>query len=280
MLPNCKGYEIPGWTSALLCWDTVGWKSSLWRQAEGKPGRSLLVISLTLSWTEAEEAGALSLCTKPPPAHSTLLGAYTSLSIQLPVEITWQHMVPAEIRKREREFSSPLHRKSFPPLLLLSTEVLGHLEIWNHPQAGENTSWHWHCWHCWIPFSGSFKLRCTLSHKASWGKCAYAVQIIGRTVDSREHSKVLDRMCAGTEQTCWDLWEEWFTLLTAPGLYRAEAPSNPISRRYASSAALLAISTLWEPGGVQPMPLSQFKSDLYFTWENETCTRMYYFVGL
>lgn len=131
MLPNCKGYEIPGWTSALLCWDTVGWKSSLWRQAEGKPGRSLLVISLTLIWTEAGEAGALPLCTKPPPAHSTLLGAYTSLSVQLPVEITWQHgitwqhMVPAEIRKRERE----LHRKSFPPLLLLSIEVLGHLEI-------------------------------------------------------------------------------------------------------------------------------------------------------
>lgn len=77
MLPNCKRYKIPVWTSALLCWDTVDWESSLWRQAEGKPGRSLLVISLTFSWTEAEEARALPLCTKPPTAHIMLLGAYT-----------------------------------------------------------------------------------------------------------------------------------------------------------------------------------------------------------
>lgn len=78
MLPNCKGYEIPVWNS-LLCWDTVDWESSLGRQAEGKPGRPLLVISLTFSWTEAEQAGALPLCTKPPTAHTKLSGAYTQL---------------------------------------------------------------------------------------------------------------------------------------------------------------------------------------------------------
>lgn len=63
----------------------------------------------------------------------------------------------------------------------------------------------------------------------------------------QEHSKALKRMCACLpygEQSCWDLREEQFTLLTTPGPYWAEAPRNPISRRYANSAALLAISTL------------------------------------
>lgn len=54
------------WTSALLCWGTADWESSLWRQAEGKPGRSLFVISLTLSWAEAEEAGALPFAQSLP----------------------------------------------------------------------------------------------------------------------------------------------------------------------------------------------------------------------
>lgn len=144
MLPNCKGYQISVWTSALLCWDIADWEQSLWRQAEGKPGRSLLVTSLTLSRTETEEAGALHLCTKLPTAHIMLLEPTLSLSIQLPVEITWQHgitwqhMVPDEIRKREWE----LHGESLLPLLLHSSGVLGHLEIWHHPQVGENTSWH------------------------------------------------------------------------------------------------------------------------------------------
>lgn len=144
MLPICKGYQIPIWTSVLLCWDTVDWESSLWRQAEGKPGRSLLVTSLTFSWTEAEEAGTLPLCTKPPTAHIMLLEPTLNLSIRLPLEITWQHriawqhVVPDEIRKREWA----LHGESLLPLLLLSSEVPGHLQIWHHPQAGENTSWH------------------------------------------------------------------------------------------------------------------------------------------
>lgn len=170
---------------------------------EGKPGRSLLVIPFNLSWTEAEEAGALSLPTTPPTAHIICQEPTLSLSIELPVEITWQywntwqHMVPDEIRKRTWKF----HGESLLPLLLLSSEVLGHLEIWHYPHVRETHP------DCWIPFNGSFKLRCTLRHKASWGKCTYPVLVIGRAVDSRGHSKVLDRMCAGKEQSFWDLWE-------------------------------------------------------------------------
>lgn len=93
---------------------------------------------------ELNRGRAFPLCTEPPTAHFMLLGATLSLLIQLPGEITCQHgitqqhMVPDEIRKREWE----LHGKSLLCLLLLSSEVLGHLEISHHPQVGEKASWH------------------------------------------------------------------------------------------------------------------------------------------
>lgn len=149
--------------------------------------------------------GGWSIVPSHNASHSTIVcqEPTLSLSIQLPVEITWQYwntwqrMVPDEIRKRTWEF----HGESLLPLLLLSSEVLGHLEIWHYPHVGETHP------DCWTPFNGSFKLRCTLRQKASWGKCTYPVLVIGRAVDFRGHSKVLDRMCAGKEQSFWDLWE-------------------------------------------------------------------------
>lgn len=74
---------------------------------------------------------------EPPTAHIMLLGVYTEpVNTVASEDYMATQMSLAEIKKREGE----LYRECLPHLLLVSMEVPGHLEIWQHPQVKGNTS--------------------------------------------------------------------------------------------------------------------------------------------
>jgi len=79
-----------------------------------------------------EEAGAFPLCKsphsigQPPTARIMLLGVYAEpVNTVASADYMATQMCLAETSKREGE----LYREPLPPLLLLSMEVPGHLEV-------------------------------------------------------------------------------------------------------------------------------------------------------